>query len=134
MSDVTFEELKAIATRVSERAYVPYSHYNVGAAGLASDGRVVSGCNVENAGYGVTLCAECGMISELVAQGGGTLEKFVCVNKDGEVIMPCGRCRQLLAEFASDTFRILTPRGEKTLADILPLAFGPESLDAVSRR
>ena len=102
-----FEPLLEAARAVAARAYVPYSHYPVGAAGLVDDGRIVRGCNVENAGYGVTLCAECGMISELMASGGGKICAFVCVNRLGEVIMPCGRCRQLLAEHASSDFTIL---------------------------
>lgn len=120
-----FEELLAVAREVADRAYAPYSHYRVGAAARVDDGRVVRGCNVENAGYGVTLCAECGMVSELMAGGGGKLTAFVCVNGDGEVIMPCGRCRQLLAEHAAEDFAILTPRGVQDLEAILPQAFGP---------
>lgn len=125
-----FPELLDRARAVAARAYAPYSGYAVGAAGLAEGGRIVAGCNVENAGYGVTLCAECGMISDLVAGGGGKLSAFVCVNGEGEVIMPCGRCRQLLAEHAGPAFRILTPAGERDLAGILPQAFGPADLDA----
>ena len=120
-----FEELLAVAREVADRAYAPYSHYRVGAAARVDDGRVVRGCNVENAGYGVTLCAECGMVSELMAGGGGKLTAFVCVNGNGEVIMPCGRCRQLLAEHAAEDFAILTPRGLQDLEAILPQAFGP---------
>ncbi|CAM3969489.1 cytidine deaminase [Helcobacillus massiliensis] len=124
-----FDALLDSACDVAQRAYAPYSGFRVGAAGLADDGRTVTGCNVENAGYGVTLCAECGLVSELIAGGGGKLEKFVCVNGDGAVIMPCGRCRQLLAEHASPQFRILTPLGERTLDAVLPQAFGPADLD-----
>lgn len=123
-----FRELLARADELAARAYAPYSRYRVGAAALADDGRIVSGCNVENAGYGVTLCAECGMVSELIAGGGGRLVRFVCVNGDGLVIMPCGRCRQLLAEHAADGFTMLTPQGVLALADVLPQAFGPADL------
>lgn len=123
-----FQRLLETATELTKRAYVPYSNYPVGAAALVDDGRIVSGCNVENAGYGVTLCAECGLISELIARGGGKLTHFVCVNKLGEVIMPCGRCRQLLAEHAAKEFVILTPKGERSLLEILPQAFGPSDL------
>lgn len=123
-----FRELLARADEFAARAYAPYSRYRVGAAALADDGRIVSGCNVENAGYGVTLCAECGMVSELIAGGGGRLVRFVCVNGDGLVIMPCGRCRQLLAEHAADGFTMLTPQGVLALADVLPQAFGPADL------
>ncbi|MDU0938129.1 MAG: cytidine deaminase [Dermabacter sp.] len=127
-----FEPLLEAARAVAARAYVPYSHYPVGAAGLVDDGRIVRGCNVENAGYGVTLCAECGMISELMASGGGKICAFVCVNRLGEVIMPCGRCRQLLAEHAASDFTILTPKGEASLDEMLPQSFGPADLDAAA--
>lgn len=127
-----FEPLLEVARAVAARAYVPYSHYPVGAAGLVDDGRIVRGCNVENAGYGVTLCAECGMISELVASGGGKIRAFVCVNRLGEVIMPCGRCRQLLAEHAASDFTILTPKGEASLDEMLPQSFGSADLDAAA--
>ena len=127
-----FEPLLEAARAVAARAYVPYSHYPVGAAGLVDDGRIVRGCNVENAGYGVTLCAECGMISELMASGGGKICAFVCVNRLGEIIMPCGRCRQLLAEHAASDFTILTPKGEASLDEMLPQSFGPDDLDAAA--
>lgn len=127
-----FAELHARACELAARAYAPYSHYRVGAAGVADDGRVVSGCNVENAGYGITLCAECGMVSELIAGGGGLLERFCCVNGEGTVIMPCGRCRQLLSEHAAPGFTMLTPAGVRTLTEILPQAFGPYDLAAIA--
>lgn len=95
---VDWDLLRRRAHAMTKLAYAPYSNYPVGAAALVDDGRVVAGCNVENAGYGVTLCAECGLISELVATGGGRLVAFSCANTLGEVIMPCGRCRQLLWE------------------------------------
>ncbi|MCT1775026.1 cytidine deaminase [Brachybacterium sp. p3-SID957] len=123
-----FDELLTAARDVVHRAYAPYSGYSVGAAGRADDGRIVTGCNVENAGYGVTLCAECGMVSELIAGGGGKLTAFVCVNGQGDVIMPCGRCRQLLSEHAADDFAILTPQGVRDLEGILPQAFGPADM------
>ncbi len=125
---VDWDELRAAAVAVSERAYAPYSHFRVGAAALVDDGRVVVGCNVENAAYGVTLCAECGLVSSLHAGGGGRLTHFVCVNGDGAVIMPCGRCRQLLWENGGATLLIETPRGVLTMADVLPQAFGPDDL------
>ena len=128
--DVDWGQLRSRAAELSERAYAPYSHYRVGAAALVDDGRVVAGCNVENAGYGVTLCAECGLVSQLHAGGGGRLTHFVCVNGTGEVIMPCGRCRQLLWEAGGGAMEILTPLGVRTLADVLPQAFGPEDLEA----
>ena len=100
MTDIDWDELRQVATEAMERAYAPYSRYKVGAAALVSDGRIVSGCNVENASYGVGLCAECALVGDLHMSGGGELVAFVCVNGEGETIMPCGRCRQLLNEFA----------------------------------
>src|ERR1700709_779861 len=97
-TEVDWARLQAAAVEAMGLAYAPYSRYPVGAAALVDDGRVVSGCNVENASYGVTLCAECGLVSALHASGGGQLIAFACVNKDETVIMPCGRCRQLLWE------------------------------------
>lgn len=126
-----FADLLAVAREMAARAYAPYSRYRVGAAALVDDGRTVRGCNVENAGYGVTLCAECGMVSELIAGGGGKLTAFVCVNGQGAVIMPCGRCRQLLSEHAARDFTILTPLGVRDLDEILPQAFGPEDMAGI---
>ena len=111
------------------RAYAPYSRFPVGAAALVDDGRVVTGCNVENAAYGVTLCAECGLVSQLHLSGGGRLTHFVCVNGDREVIMPCGRCRQLLHEHGRADLVLLTPLGVRTIDEVLPQAFGPADLD-----
>ena len=129
---VDWDGLRGVAVEVSERAYAPYSRYRVGAAALVDDGRVVSGCNVENAAYGVTLCAECGLISDLVAGGGGRLVAFTCVNGEGHVITPCGRCRQLLFEHGGRGLLMETPAGIVTLSDMLPQAFGPADLDAVT--
>ncbi|GAA5158270.1 cytidine deaminase [Ornithinimicrobium tianjinense] len=132
MSDpVDWDVLHAAAVEVMRRAYVPYSHYPVGVAGLVDDGRVVRGCNVENAGYGVTLCAECGMVSDLVAGGGGRLLAVWCVNADGDTIMPCGRCRQLIWEHGGAECRLQTPRGILRMDEVLPQAFGPDDLAAV---
>ena len=123
-----WDELLAAATEVMRRAYAPYSGYHVGAAALADDGRLLVGCNVENAAYGVTLCAECGLVSQLHATGGGRLTHFVCVNGDGLVIMPCGRCRQLLHEAGGTGLELMTPLGVHTMDQVLPQAFGPEDL------
>ncbi|MFT3887387.1 MAG: cytidine deaminase [Arachnia sp.] len=131
MSDVDWEALRAAAVEVSARAYAPYSHYPVGAAALVDDGRVVVGCNVENAAYGVVLCAECGLVSSLVAGGGGRLVAFTCVNGAGDVITPCGRCRQLLNEHGGPRLLLETPEGIRTLDQMLPQGFGPADLDAV---
>jgi cytidine deaminase len=123
--------LRDEAVAVSQRAYAPYSHYPVGAAATVDDGRVVVGCNVENAAYGVVLCAECGVVSSLHATGGGRLTHVVCVNGAGAVIMPCGRCRQLLWENGGAALEVMTPDGVRTMAEVLPDAFGPEDLEAV---
>ena len=129
MSDaIDWEALRSKAVEAMRRAYVPYSSYPVGAAAIVDDGRVVSGCNVENASYGVTLCAECGLVSELVNSGGGRLTHAVCVNGSGEVIMPCGRCRQLLWEHGGADLLLWTVTGVKPMTEVLPDAFGPEDL------
>jgi len=122
-------DLRAAAIEVAKRAYAPYSGFPVGAAALVDDGRVVVGCNVENAGYGVTLCAECGLVSSLVAGGSGRLTHFVCVNGDDDVIMPCGRCRQLLWEHGGAALLVWTPAGVLPMDQVLPQAFGPEALE-----
>ncbi len=116
------------AVEAMRLAYAPYSHFPVGAAAVADDGRVVVGCNVENAAYGVTLCAECGVVSQLHITGGGRLTHFVCVNGASEVIMPCGRCRQLLFENGGPDLLLLTVSGVRTMAQVLPDAFGPADL------
>ena len=126
--DVDWEALRAAARDVMTRAYAPYSGFRVGAAGLADDGRVVAGCNVENAAYGVGLCAECGMVSALHAGGGGRLVAVVCVGPDGESVMPCGRCRQLLYEHSAEGMLLETVSGIKTIDEVIPDAFGPRTL------
>ena len=125
---VDWAALRAAATAVMRRAYAPYSRYPVGAAGLVDDGRTVVGCNVENAGYGVTLCAECGLVSALHAGGGGRLVAVVCVDGQGRTILPCGRCRQLLWESGTPATLLETPRGVRRLDELLPDAFGPDDL------
>lgn len=129
MTDVDWPALRAAARDVMARAYAPYSRFSVGAAGLVDDGRVVAGCNVENAAYGVGLCAECGMVSALHASGGGRLVAVACVGPDGEPLMPCGRCRQLLWENGGPDCLLETPRGVRPMREVLPDAFGPEDLD-----
>jgi len=124
--------LRATARELTQRAYAPYSHFPVGAAALVDDGRVVVGCNVENAAYGVALCAECGLVSELVASGGGRLVAFTCANALGELLMPCGRCRQLLWEHGGADLLVDTPVGVLTMAEVLPQAFGPEQITHVA--
>jgi cytidine deaminase len=116
------------AREAMSHAYAPYSSYPVGAAARVDDGRVVTGCNVENASYGVTLCAECGLVSQLHLTGAGRLTHFVCVDGSGEVIMPCGRCRQLLWEHGGPTLQVMTVSGVRGMQEVLPDAFGPEDL------
>jgi cytidine deaminase len=124
-----WDELRAAADDAVRRAYAPYSGYPVGAAALVDDGRVVTGCNVENASYGVGLCAECGLVSQLHMSGGGRLVRFLCVDGSGALIMPCGRCRQLLSEDGGAELRVLTPQGELPMSEVLPQAFGPADLE-----
>lgn len=133
MTDIDWDDLRHAATEAMGRAYAPYSRYPVGAAALVSDGRIVTGCNVENASYGIGLCAECGLVSNLQLSGGGHLVAFVCVNADGDTIMPCGRCRQLLYEFALPGMLLETVSGIRTIDEVLPDAFGPSDLDEVRR-
>lgn len=120
--------LRDEAASAMRRAYAPYSGYPVGAAAVVDDGRVLSGCNVENAAYGVGLCAECGVVSQLHATGGGRLTHFVCVDGDGAVLMPCGRCRQLLWEHGGADLVVLTAAGPRPMGEVLPDAFGAENL------
>ena len=133
--DVDWEALRAAAREAMTRAYAPYSRFRVGAAGLTSDGRVVVGCNVENAGYGVALCAECGMVSALHsgattgADGPPTLVAVTCGGPDGELLMPCGRCRQLLWENGGAGLVLDTARGLRTMDQVLPDAFGRDDLE-----
>ncbi len=130
---IDWDSLNRYATQVMERAYAPYSQYRVGAAGLVDDGRVVLGCNVENAAYGVALCAECGLVSALHATGGGRLKAVACVDGRGEAIMPCGRCRQLLWENGGPTMLLQTPSGIKPMTEVLPDAFDVSDLQTVEK-
>jgi cytidine deaminase len=115
--------LRAAATAAAERAYAPYSGLRVGAAGLAADGHVVTGCNVENASYGLTLCAECGLVSALHASGAGSLRAVAVVAGDGQPLLPCGRCRQLLLEAGGGDLLVDTAEGPVELKVLLPAAF-----------
>lgn len=126
--EINWEQLKQEAIAAMAKAYVPYSKFPVGAAALTEDGRVVSGCNIENASYGVTLCAECSLVSELFRTGGGKLVAFYCVDKHENVLMPCGRCRQLLYEHSSEGMLLQTVSGIRTIDEVLPDAFGPRDL------
>ena len=121
--------LRATAVSAMQHAYVPYSKFPVGAAALVDDGRIVSGCNVENASYGIGLCAECGLVSNLAMTGGGKLVAFACVDGNEQVLMPCGRCRQLLFEHSAEGMILDTVSGFKTIDEVLPDAFGPRQLE-----
>ena len=129
--DFDWDALTAQAVEAATHAYAPYSRYQVGVAGRVDDGRVVTGCNVENASYGVALCAECGMVSQLHITGGGRLTHVACVNGRSEVIMPCGRCRQLLMENGGPELLLLTASGVRRMDEVLPQAFGPDDLQNV---
>ena len=123
MPDVDWNMLRDKAIQVSARAYAPYSRFRVGAAALVDDGRVVTGSNVENVSYGLTLCAECGVVSALHSTGGGRLVALVCLDAAGSPLMPCGRCRQLLFEHGGPELLIDHPAGPRRLDDLLPDAF-----------
>ena len=126
---VDWSALKSAAIEAMNRAYAPYSDFPVGAAALVDDGRIVSGCNVENASYGVGLCAECSLVSNLAMTGGGKLVAFTCVDGNEDVLMPCGRCRQLLYEHSAPGMVLETVSGMKTIDQVLPDAFGPRQLE-----
>ncbi|MDT4997138.1 MAG: cytidine deaminase [Pseudonocardiales bacterium] len=127
-SSIDWPALRRAALEAMGHAYAPYSRFPVGAAALVEDGRVVTGCNVENASYGLGLCAECGLVSALHSTGGGSLVAFACVDFHGEPLMPCGRCRQLLWEHGGPDLVVDTPDGPKAMTDVLPLAFGRDAL------
>jgi cytidine deaminase len=126
---IDWQLLRNEALEAMKKAYAPYSKFPVGVAALVDDGRIVTGCNVENASYGLTLCAECGLVSSLIATGGGRLVAFACVDISGNALMPCGRCRQLLQEHGGSKLQLMTDEGVKTLNDLLPWAFGPEEIE-----
>jgi cytidine deaminase len=130
MSDsIDWGALREAATQAMAKAYVPYSKFPVGVAAIVTDGRIIAGCNVENASYGLTLCAECALVSTLHLTGGGQLVAFTCVDGDGNTLMPCGRCRQLLFEHAVPGMLLETVSGIRTIDEVLPDAFGPRTLN-----
>lgn len=133
-NSIDWDALRAVAAAAMRTAYVPYSKFPVGAAAIVDDGRIVSGCNVENASYGLTLCAECGLVSTLHLTGGGQLVAFTCVDGTGAVLMPCGRCRQLLFEHSAPGMLLETVSGVKTIDEVIPDAFGPRQLDDFAAR
>jgi cytidine deaminase len=128
VEDIDWAALRRAALEAMGLAYAPYSQFPVGAAAIVDDGRTVVGCNVENASLGLTLCAECGLVSALHASGGGRLVAFACVDARGDVLMPCGRCRQLLWEHGGPDLVVDTAEGPMPMIDVLPLAFGQENL------
>ncbi|WP_166983980.1 cytidine deaminase [Paramicrobacterium fandaimingii] len=130
---IDWDRLRDAATEAMRKAYAPYSKFPVGAAAYASDGRIVTGCNVENASYGVGLCAECGLVSNLAMTGGGRLVAFACVDGNADKLMPCGRCRQLLYEHSEPGMLLDTVSGIRTIDEVLPDAFGPRQLEDFSR-
>jgi cytidine deaminase len=127
--NINWDALRKEANESMRKAYAPYSKFPVGAAALTEDGRIVSGCNVENASYGLGLCAECSLVSNLMMSGGGKLVAFTCVDGHGNVLMPCGRCRQLLFEHSAPGMVLETVSGMKTIDEVIPDAFGPRDLE-----
>ena len=126
--EVDWKALRDNAIDAMAGAYAPYSGFPVGAAALTEDGRIVVGCNVENVSYGLGLCAECAVVCALHSGGGGRLVALSCVDATGELLMPCGRCRQVLLEHGGATMLIEHPAGPRPLSDLLPDAFGPDDL------
>ena len=127
---IDWAALRAVAVAAAGRAYAPYSGLRVGAAGLTADGQVITGCNVENASYGLTLCAECGLVSALHASGAGPLRAVAVVAGDGAPLLPCGRCRQLLLEAGGSDLLVDTADGPVELSVLLPAAFSGADLAA----
>jgi cytidine deaminase len=123
-----WEKLRSAAVEAAQSAYCPYSGLQVGAAAVCDDGRIVTGCNVENASYGVGLCAECTMAGQLQLTGGGRFVAVACRSGTGDLLMPCGRCRQILYEFGGPDCLMDTPEGPMPMSEVLPHAFGPADL------
>ena len=130
MSTIDWDHLRKAAHDATQRSYAPYSEFRVGAAALVDDGRVITGCNVENASYGLSLCAECGLVSQLHDSGGGRLVAVTAVHADGAILAPCGRCRQLLLEAGGNDLLVDGASGGRTLGELLPDSFSVEDLDA----
>ena len=133
MTLIAWDQLHQSAIEAMKMAYAPYSKFPVGVAALVSDGRIISGCNVENASYGLGLCAECGLVSNLIATGGGRLIAIACVDGQGNYLAPCGRCRQLLFEHGGSDALLMTNDGPQSMATMLPWAFGPDDLNRNER-
>jgi cytidine deaminase len=128
--NVDWERLRSEAAAMAHRAYAPYSHVHVGACAVADDGRLVRGCNVENACYGLGVCAENSLASDLVGSGGGRLVAIAVVAGDGNPLTPCGRCRQVLFEHGGAELLVDDPGGPIPLGALLPSAFGPDDVEA----
>ena len=128
MTEPDWPALRELAIEAAAAAYCPYSGLQVGAAGLVDDGRIITGCNVENASYGLGLCAECTLVGQLRLTGGGRLVALACRSGEGDLLMPCGRCRQVIYEFGGADLLVDTPEGPKSMNWVLPAAFGPEHL------
>ncbi|HEY4267771.1 MAG TPA: cytidine deaminase [Galbitalea sp.] len=129
-SSIDWDALREVAVEAMGHAYAPYSNFPVGVAAIVDDGRIISGCNVENASYGLSLCAECTLVSALQMTGGGRLVAFTCVDGNGGALMPCGRCRQLLYEHSAPGMLLETVSGIRTIDQVIPDAFGPRTLEA----
>ncbi|SDD19181.1 cytidine deaminase [Actinokineospora iranica] len=125
---IDWPALRAAAVTAAASAYCPYSGLRVGAAGIVADGRLVAGCNVENASYGLALCAECTLAGQLHLTGGGRLIALACRSGTGDLLMPCGRCRQIIYELGGPDCLVDTPTGPAPMRTILPDAFGPAHL------
>lgn len=126
-ASIDWEALRQAARAAQSHAYVPYSKFRVGAAALVDDGRIISGCNIENASYGLTLCAECALLGQLHMGGGGRLVAVVCVGNDTHVT-PCGRCRQLLWEHGGPHMLLEVEGTPRPLSEMLPVAFPERSV------
>ena len=131
---IDWKSLRDKAIHAARGAYAPYSGFPVGAAALVDDGRIISGCNVENVSYGLGLCAECAVVCALHSTGGGRLRALVCVDGGGALLMPCGRCRQVLLEHGGPDLLIDHPEGPRRLGVLLPDAFGPDDIAAYQQR
>jgi cytidine deaminase len=130
---IDWKLLRDRAIQAAKGAYAPYSKFPVGAAALVDDRRVITGCNVENVSYGLGLCAECALVCALHSTGGGRLLALVCVDGDGALLMPCGRCRQVLLEHGGPDLLVDHPEAPRRLGELLPDAFGPDDLARVDR-
>ena len=126
--EIDWPALHAAAVAAAQHAYAPYSRLHVGAAALVDDGRTIVGCNVENASYGLGLCAECALVGQLHLGGGGRLIALVAVDGDGAILTPCGRCRQLLMEQGGPDLAVQGLDGPRPMRELLPDWFGPDDL------